>query len=95
MKPPEHQKRERAYQARRYDSKLKNSVYCNKADDISTNYNSVTSINERRKIQNCFNSTGTKHRSNKRNNKNTCKTCKRKHHTSICEKTQDVVQIII
>ena len=93
-KPPEHQKRERAYQARQSDSKLKNCVYCNKADNKSTNCNSVTSINERRKILSdkklCFNCTGTKHRANECKNENTCRTCKRKHHTSICEKTQDV-----
>ena len=94
-KPPEHQRRERVYQARQSDSKLKNCIYCNKADHKSTNCNSVTSINERRKILNdkklCFNCTGTKHQANECRSENTCRTCKRKHHASICEKNQDVV----
>ena len=67
-KPPEHQKHERVYQARQSGSKLKNCVYCNKADHISTNCNSATSINKRRKILSdkklCFNCTGTKYRAN-------------------------------
>ena len=49
-KPPEHEKRKSVYQARQLDSKLKSCVYCNKADHKSTNCNSVTSINERRKF---------------------------------------------
>ena len=46
-KPPEHQKgeRERVYKVRQSNSKLKNCVYCIKADHKSTNYNSVISIN--------------------------------------------------
>ena len=94
-KPPEHQKRERAYKARQSNTKLKNCVYCNKADHKSTNCNSVTSINKRRKVLSnkkfCFNCTGTRHRANECKSENTCRTCKRKYHTSICEKTQDLV----
>ena len=94
-KPPEHQKRETVYQARQLDSKLKNCVYCNEADHKSTNCNSVTSINERQEILSdkalCFNCTGTKHQANECKSENTCRTYKRKHHTSICKKAQDVV----
>ena len=60
--PPEHQKWER----KSLPSKtIQNCVYCNKTDHKSTNCNSVTSINERRKILSdkelCFNCTGIKH----------------------------------
>ena len=48
-KPPEHQKRQKVYKVRQSDSKLKNCVYCNKADHKSAKCNSITSINERRK----------------------------------------------
>ena len=94
-KPPEHQKRERVYQVRQLDSKSKNCVYCNKADHKSTKCNSVTIVNERRKILSnkklCFNYTGTKHRANECESENAYRTCKRKHPTSICEKNQNVV----
>ena len=50
MKPPDHQKHERVYQARQSNTKLKNCVYCNKGDHRTTNCNSVTNVNERRKI---------------------------------------------
>ena len=32
-----------------------------------------------------------KHRANECKSANSCRTCKRKHHISICEKTQDVI----
>ena len=50
MKPPDHQKHERVYQARQSNTKLKNCVYCNKGDHKSTNCNTVTNVNERWKI---------------------------------------------
>ena len=68
-------------------------IYCNKADHKSTNCNSVTSMNERRKILSnkklCFNYTGTKNGVNECKSEKTCRICK--HHTSICEETQYVV----
>ena len=93
--PPQHEKRERVYQTRQLDSKLKNCVYCNKAVHKSKNCNSVTKINKRQKNLSdkipCFNCTGTKHRVNKCKSKNTFRTWKRNYYASICETSQDFV----
>ena len=39
----------------------------------------------------CFNCTGSKHRASDCRSNKTCANCKGKHHTSICEKTSNVL----
>ena len=70
-------------------------VYCEKPGHKSSEGELVSGTPERRLILSkkklFFNCTGSKHRiSDCRSNK-TCTNCKGKHHTSICEKTSNVL----
>ena len=85
--PSEHPKRERVCQARKSDSKLKNCIYCNKACHKFRNCNSVTIINEGRKVLSdkkklCFNCTKREHQATECKCENTCSTCKHKNQFS-------------
>ena len=62
-------------------------VHCNKKDHKSTNCKTVTKVEDRKRILSekklCFNRTGVKHRAADCRSKQTCQTCKNKHHSSI------------
>ena len=68
-------------------------VYCNSEDHKSIECTKVKAKGERRDILRskrlCFNCTRAGHRASDCTSKGTCKNCKAKHHTSICEKERN------
>ena len=70
-------------------------VYCEKPGHKSSECELVSEPPERRMILSkkklCFNCTGPKHRASDCRSDKTCANCKAKHHTSICEKTSNVL----
>ncbi|XP_068739951.1 uncharacterized protein [Montipora capricornis] len=86
-KPP----RSRTYQANQQDPRRKPCVYCDNSSHQSINCDKVTTIQERRRLLNvkqlCFNCTGANHKASECRSTSTCRICKRRHHSSICEKT--------
>ena len=71
------------------------SVYCEKPGHKSSECELISGTPERRLILSkkklCFNCTGSKHRVPDCRSNKTCANCKGKHHTSICEKTSNVI----
>ena len=70
-------------------------VYCENPVHKSSERELVSGIPERRLIlpkkKLCFNCTGPKYRTSGCRSNKTCAICKGKHHTSICEKTSNVL----
>ena len=65
-------------------------VYCDSADHKPHECTKVPDLNERKKIfmkkRLCFNCAGDDHRASECRSKKTCLFCKRRHHTSICDR---------
>ena len=59
----------------------------------------MSNIGERKRILSekklCFNCTAQQHRANQCNSKRTCTICKRKHHTSICDKQDESKTLLL
>ncbi len=87
----EKQRRGRSYQTRNEEWKRRPCVYCESDQHKSINCDKVTTTEERKKKlsikQLCFNCTGAKHKAADCRSKIVCQVCKKKHHTSICDKT--------
>ena len=84
------------FQVRGKDQKLAYVyVYCEKSGHKSSECELVSETRERRLILSkkklCFNCTCPKHRASDCRSNKTCAHCKGKHHTSICEKTSNVL----
>ena len=64
-------------------------VYCNAESHRSWECDSVSTMEERRKLLStkklCFNCTGPSHRASECRSTMTCKHCNKRHHTSICD----------
>eukprot|EP00794_Sanderia_malayensis_P020984 gene20984-biopygen15490 len=84
-------KREKTFTTRG-QLKPRQCAYCDKQDHKSSDCQQVSTIEERRKILSdkrlCFSCTGTQHRASECRSRSTCLVCKRKHHTSICDKAK-------
>ena len=65
-------------------------MYCEKPDHRSSDCKTAKTVTERKKILSnkkiCFNCTGAKQRAAECRGAKSCLKCKRKHHTSICDK---------
>ena len=72
------------------ETRLRGCVYCNSADHKPHECTKVTETSERRKIfrqkRLCFNCAGDDHKATECKSRRTCLYCKRRHHTSICDK---------
>ena len=83
-------KREKTFAAR--EQKSKQCVYCEIAGHKSSECQQVINTEERRRILSdrklCFNCTGAQHRASECKSKSSCLICKRKHHTSICDRVK-------
>ena len=91
-------RRENLFQVRDKDKKPAYvCVYCEKPGHKSCECKLVSGTPELRlilsKTKLCFNCTGSKHHASDRRSNKTCANCKGKHHTSICEKTSNVLLI--
>ncbi|XP_028405809.1 uncharacterized protein LOC114528390 [Dendronephthya gigantea] len=68
----------------------KHCVYCESKDHRSVECDKVVNVSDRKKIlsdkHRCFNCTGEKHRASDCRSRSQCYNCKRRHHTSICDK---------
>ena len=85
--------RRRSYQTRQDVGKQTHGcVYCDKTGHFSTNCPKVTAVGDRKRIlsqkQLCFNCTGDRHRAESCRSRG-CHNCQRKHHTSICDQTNN------
>ena len=94
--PEKNFRRENLFQVRDKDQKPAYvCVYCEKPGHKSSECELVSGTPERRLILSkkklCFNCTGSKHRVPDCRSNKTCANCKGKHHTSICEKTSNVI----
>jgi hypothetical protein len=78
------------FQARQQESKTRVCVYCEEAGHRSTECMKVVTVTDRRKIlgdkQRCFNCTGQRHKAADCRSRQVCQHCKRRHHSSICDK---------
>ena len=83
-------KRENTYQTNYKIYKHGGCVYCEKSGHKASDCKTVSDIKKRRlTLSNkklCFNYTGTKHRASECLSNRSCVKCKRKHHSSICDK---------
>ena len=83
----------RSYQTRQDIARQMNGcVYCDKTGHFSANSPKVITVGDRKKILSqkklCFNCTGDRHRAESCRSCG-CHHCQRKHHTSICDQTNN------
>ena len=80
------------YQTLQGDTPLRSCVYCDSADHRSHECSKVTQPSQRKRILQlkslCFNCTGSDHKVTECRSRRRCFVCKRRHHTSICDKTE-------
>ena len=80
-----------------YDHEVKNDpnkcVYCDSEEHRASNYNKVTSSTKRKRIlmqrKLCFNCAAGQHSANACKSKMSCRLCHRRHHTSICQTSEE------
>ena len=74
-------------------------VFCESNDHKSVECTVVTKTTERRDILRqkrlCFNCTGGRHRASECQSKGSCKNCKARHHSSICDKSQSKDEVLV
>ena len=77
------------YHARRDDNKQRGCVYCGE-NHKAVECNKITNLSDRRQIllnkRLCFNCVSGSHRASHCPSKSTCQRCRKRHHTSLCEK---------
>ena len=80
------------YQTHQGDTPLRSCVYCDSTDHRSHECSKVTQPSQRKRILQlkslCFNCTGSDHKVTECRSRRRCFVCKRRHHTSICDKTE-------
>ena len=78
------------YNTHQVETRLRGCVYCDSADHRPHECDKVTDVSERRKFflqkQLCFNCAGQDHKATECKSRKTCLFCKRRHHTSICDR---------
>ena len=93
--PDKNLKLDKMYYTRENEHKSRVCIYCDKEGRKSSECKTVAKVSERRLILSqkrlCFNCTGSKHRASECRSTKTCLTCKEKHHTSICEKSSNML----
>ena len=86
------QRRDQQKEYRRQPVRSRACVYCNKIEHRSSDCSLVETTTERKKIlatkKMCFNCTGPAHRASECSSTATCRNCNKRHHTSICEETE-------
>ena len=74
-------------------------VFCDSDSHKSVDCTVVTKIAERRDVLRqkrlCFNCTGGRHRASECQSKGSCRNCKAKHHTSVCDKSQSQDEVLL
>ena len=87
------------YQARRQELRIKGCVYCEDSNHKSTECTKVKSANGRKQIlmkrHLCFNCTGASHRASDCPSRTNCSNCDKRHHTSICEHSEEEKNVIL
>ena len=90
LHPAKRASRDAMYNTHENETRLRGCVYCNSADQKPHECTKVTETSERRKIfrqkRLCFNCAGDDHKPTECKSRRTCLYCKRRHHTSICDK---------
>ena len=85
--------RNRSFYAQDHGQPHKVCVFCESSNHNSVNCDQFTSVADRKKKISekrlCFNCTGSKHRAAECKSRSVCQVCKRKHHTSICDKVSE------
>ena len=85
--------RNRSFYAQDHGQPHKVCVFCESSNHNSVNCDQFTSVADRKKKISekrlCFNCTRSKHRAAECKSKSVCQVCKRKHHTSICDKVSE------
>ena len=87
---PDKHNRSRNFQTRQQESKTRVCVYCDEGNHRPAECKKVVTVADRRKIladkQLCFNCMGQRHRAADCRSQHACQCCKRRHHSSICDK---------
>ena len=93
----QNRKRERSnklFQARGQEHKSKECVYCGDANHKPSECEKIISIDERKQTlarkNLCFNCATPNHRAAECFSKATCQNCRKRHHTSICDRKQNL-----
>ena len=91
----ENRKKSRLFFSQRGDRDPKTSrgcLFCESPDHNAINCDKIVDLLARKKIslekRLCFNCTGTRHRVGDCKRKSTCRNCKARHHTSLCDKSK-------
>ena len=83
-------KNSKTFQARQQETKSKPCVYCEQGGHRPSDCSKIVSVAERKKAlikkQLCFNCAGTKHKAFECRSQVGCLFCKRRHHSSICDR---------
>ena len=87
---PDKQSKLKNFQTRQQESKPRVCVYCDEGNHRSAECKKVDTVADRRKIladkQLCFNCTGQRRRAADCRSQQACQHCRRRHHSSICDK---------
>ena len=83
-------KKSKTLQAKQQETKSKPCAYCEESGHRPRDCSKVASVEERKKVliekQLCFNCAGTKHKAFECRSQVGCLFCKRRHHSSICDR---------
>ena len=83
-------KKSKTFQAKQQETKSKPCVYCEESGHRPSDCSKVASVAERKKVliekQLCFNCAGTKHKAFECRSQVSCLFCKRRDHSSICDR---------
>ena len=97
--PIHHEVREKIFTATQGTYQKRQCVYCGNSSHKSADCKKVERVSERRNILRekrlCFNCTGSGHRASSCESKGSCRNCRGKHHTSVCDKAQREPEMLL
>ena len=92
-------KKTKTFQARQQETKTKPCVYCEETGHKPSDCGKLATLREQKRVltekQLCFNCTGTKHKAVECRSQGGCMFCKRKHHTSICDRAGSTEHMLV
>ena len=97
--PMHHEIREKVFTATQGAYQKRQCVYCGNSSHKSADCKKIEKVSERRNILRekrlCFNCTGSGHRAASCESKGSCRNCRGKHHTSVCDREQREPEVLL